>query len=180
MPKGKPTRTLTVRLLREGRTPVNAFTENFAADGERSLTQRSWEGVEGASLFIGQIYSNPPGWVSFLEELSADLPADMFSSGAGAALFLPVGDRTAVICFGHIHMALNDDAFERQFGLKVSLNAVPRDQLRTLDLATPDAVTFQRRVQASKDSDLQDFGVDIGSQYRAEYRRMTIFKWSSN
>lgn len=85
----------------------------------------------------------------------------MLTGGAGAVLFLPVGDRTAAVCFGHVHIALNDDAFERQFGLKVTLNTVPRSQLRTLDLATPDAVTFQKRVQASKDSDLQAFGVDM-------------------
>jgi uncharacterized protein (TIGR04141 family) len=65
------------------------------------------------------------------------------------------------ICFGHVHIALDDDAFERQFGLKVTLNTVPRGNLRTLDLATPDAVTFQKRVQASKDSDVQEFGVDM-------------------
>ena len=85
----------------------------------------------------------------------------MFTGGAGAVIFLPVADRIAAVCFGHIHIALNDDAFERQFGLKVTLNTVPRGQLRTLDLATPDAVTFQKRVQASKDSDLQAFGVDM-------------------
>lgn len=65
------------------------------------------------------------------------------------------------ICFGHIHLALNDDAFERHFGLKVTLNSVPRRGIRSLDLATPDAVTFQKRVQASRDSDIQDFGVDM-------------------
>ncbi|MBP0946569.1 TIGR04141 family sporadically distributed protein [Pseudomonas sp. 20GA0068] len=31
---------------------------------------------------------------------------------------------------------------------------------RTRDLATPNAVTFQKRLQASKYSDVQDFGVD--------------------
>ncbi|WP_164547145.1 TIGR04141 family sporadically distributed protein [Mesorhizobium sp. M6A.T.Cr.TU.016.01.1.1] len=97
----------------------------------------------------------------FSQPHSADLPADIFASGAGAAVFLPIGDRIAAICFGHVHIALNDDAFERQFGLKVTLNTVPRGQLRTLDLATPDAVTCQKRVQASRDSDLQAFGVDM-------------------
>ncbi len=74
---------------------------------------------------------------------------------------MPVDDRIAAVCFGHVHIALNGDAFERQFGLRVTLNTVPRTKLRTLDLATPDAVTFQKRVQASKDSDLHEFGVDM-------------------
>lgn len=154
-------RTLNIRLLREGRTVGDAFSPAFTQGKDRALAQRPWNGVEGASLFIGQIYSNPPSWVEFLSPQSADLPADIFAGGAGAVVFLPVGDRTAAICFGHVHIALNDDAFERQFGLRVTLNTVPRGQLRTLDLATPDAVTFQKRVQASRNSDLQAFGVDM-------------------
>jgi uncharacterized protein (TIGR04141 family) len=155
------TRTLNIRLLREGYTIENAFSASFSPGAERGLEQRPWTGVDGASLFIGQIYSNAPGWRTFLETGSPDLPAGIFTSGAGAVLFLPVAGRVAAVCFGHVHIALNDDAFERQFGLKVTLNSVPRSQLRTLDLATPDAVTFQKRVQASRDSDLQEFGVDM-------------------
>src|ERR1044071_3411268 len=139
------TKTLNVRLLRAGHTIANAFSESFAPGAERALEQRPWAGVEGASLFIGQIYSNTPGWRSFLETGSPDLPTGIFTGGAGAVLFLPVADRIAAVCFGHVHIALNDNAFERQFGLKVTLNTVPRGQLRTLDLATPDAVTFQKR-----------------------------------
>ena len=96
-----------------------------------------------------------------LQQVSPDLPEDIFTSAAGAVVFIPVGDRFAAICFGHVHIALNDHAFERQFGLRVTLNSVPRNKLRSIDLATPDAVTFQRRVQASKDSDVQAFGVDM-------------------
>ncbi|MGO6715024.1 DUF6119 family protein [Rhizobium ruizarguesonis] len=161
MPKAKSVRTLNIRLLRKGRKPENAFSPSFVPGEPRALQQRSWDGIDGASLYIGQVYSNPPGWAEFIEQGSADLPADMLTSGAGAVIFVPVKDRFAAICFGHAHIALNDDAFERQFGLKVTLNTVPRDKLRTLDLATPDAVTFQKRVQASKDSDVQAFGVDV-------------------
>lgn len=64
------------------------------------------------------------------------------------------------LCFGYAHIALDEDAFVHQFGLKVALNTVPRGSLLSLDLATPDAVTFQRRVQASKLSDFSQFGVD--------------------
>lgn len=157
----KKVRTLNIRLLRKGKTVADAFTESFSPGSARALQERPWRDVEGAALYIGQVYNNPPGWVDFLEGGSADLPTDMFTSGAGAVVFIPVEDRLAAVCFGHIHLTLNDDAFERQFGLKVTLNTVPRDQLRTLDVATPDAVTFQRRVQASKDSDLYEFGVDM-------------------
>jgi uncharacterized protein (TIGR04141 family) len=155
------TKVLNIRLLREGVAIANSFAESFAPEAERALERRPWNGVEGAFLYIGQIYSNPPAWRPFLEAGSPGLPIGLFTAGAGAAIFLPVADRITVLCFGHVHIALNDDAFERQFGLKVTLNTVPRGQLRTLDLATPDAVTFQKRIQASKDSDLLEFGGDM-------------------
>ena len=161
MPRPKSIKTLNVRLLRKGWAPDAAFSPSFLVGQPRTLAQRPWDGVNGAALFIGQIYSNAPTWADFLAKGSADLPTDMITSGAGAVLFLPVEGRTVAVCFGHVHLALNDDAFERQFGLKVTLNTVPRGNLRTLDLATPDAVTFQKRVQASKDSDVQAFGVDM-------------------
>lgn len=154
-------RTLNVRLLREGRTIESAFTETFAPGAPRALQQRPWAGIEGAQVFVGQIYSNPPGWRTFIAEGFGEMPELIFTGGAGAVIFIPVEQRITAICFGHVHMALNDDAFERQFGLKITLNTVPRGSLRTLDLATPDAVTFQKRVQASNDSDLQEFGVDM-------------------
>lgn len=153
-------RTLNLRLLRNGRDIETAFTDTFAPGADRALQERSWVGVDGARVFVGQIYSNPPKWGSFLAEGTGELPDDLFTGGAGAVIFVPVSDRIMAVCLGHVHIALNDDAFERQFGLRVTLNSVPRGQLRTLDLATPDAVTFQKRVQASKDSDLRAFGVD--------------------
>tara|TARA_R110002073_G_scaffold258801_1_gene421814 strand:- start:836 stop:2512 length:1677 start_codon:yes stop_codon:yes gene_type:complete len=150
-----------LRLLRPGRTGATAFGPSFAPGEPRELETRAWAGIEGATLYIGQIYTNPPGWKEFLRTQSPDLPEDIFASGAGAVIFVPSGPRTLAICFGHVHIALNDDAFVRQFGLKVTLNSVSREQLRSLDTATPDAVTVQKRVQTSKDSDLQAFGVDM-------------------
>lgn len=154
-------KSLNVRLLRKGKKISDAISERFLPGKEEGLNERSWPSVPEAKLYVGQIYKNEPTWVKALIEGSIDIPENMFSSGAGAVIFIPIKRRTVAICFGHIHLALNDDVFERQFGLKVTLNTVPRDGLRTLDTATPDAVTFQKRIQASKDSDLQRFGVDV-------------------
>lgn len=162
MPNPEKVRTLSIRLLRSDVEVNEALKEEYAPGGERNRLRRGeWPTIEGAELFIGQIFTSRPGWISFVEEQAGIQSDNLIASGAGAVLFLPVGDRVFAVCFGHIHIALEEEAFERQFGLKVTLNSVPRDGLRTLDLATPDAVTFQKRVQASKDSDVQDFGVDV-------------------
>ena len=162
MPNVEKVRALSIRLLREEFDIAEAFKDEYSpGTGRVQLRRSDWPLVEGGELFVGQLFTSRPSWLGFLEEQAGPQPENLIASGAGGVLFLPTDDRIFAICFGHIHFALNDEAFERQFGLKVTLNSVPRDGLRTLDLATPDAVTFQKRVQASKDSDVQDFGVDV-------------------
>ncbi|MFK8399918.1 DUF6119 family protein [Pseudomonas sp. BGr12] len=162
MPSSEKTRTLSIRLVREGRMPDSILKISYAPNGGKGTIRRyAWTANTDAVLYVGQIYSNPPSWLPFIQQSMEESADTIVSSGAGAVLILQVRDRSMAICFGHIHLALDDDAFERHFGLKVTLNSVPRDGIRTLDLATPDAVTFQKRVQASKDSDIQDFGVDV-------------------
>lgn len=151
-----------IRLLRKNRKPEESFGPSFQLGMPRAMARVEWEGSGETELYMGQVYSNPPDWVRFLESRIAGTPPDgLFTGGAGAVLFVPIRGRFLAVCFGHAHITLSLDAFERQFGLIVTLNSVPRDQIRSLDTATPDAVTVQRRVQASRDSDLQAFGVNI-------------------
>lgn len=156
----KTTRTLTLRLLRVEKKIADAFNPGYSEGSSRALKKRAWKNIENSWLYTGQIYSNPPGWLSFIEKENINESEKLSSSGAGAVIFMPVNKRVIAICFGHIHIALEDDAFEHQFGLKIALNSIPSHQIRSIDIATPDAVTFQKRVQASKDSDLSQFGFD--------------------
>ena len=155
--------TLNVRLLRSGWKPEEVFTEKFAPGAKQELKEYPWDAAEGGRLFIGQIYDKPPNWLlDFFPEINLDPEKRIFTGGAGAVTFVPLEkeNRIVAVCFGHVHLALNAKAFERRFGLMVTLNSVLRDQLRTIELATPDAVTFQKHIQASKNSDIQAFGVD--------------------
>lgn len=153
--------TLQLRLLKLGRPVEASFGPSFELGAPRALQEFPWTRPGGGRLFVGQIFEKPPLWLPFLRSGTVNLGEDLVASGAGAVLFIQVQRRTVAVCFGHVHLALDDDAFERRFGLKVVLNTVPRTQLRTLDLTTPDANAFQRRLQASIDSDLSEFGVDV-------------------
>lgn len=97
------TRTLTLRLLRATRTVEQAFSETFAPGGARQLAERPWAGIDGARAFVGQIYSNPPSWRTFVAEGFGEVPEGIFTGGAGAVIFVPVAGRTIAVCFGHIH-----------------------------------------------------------------------------
>lgn len=152
--------SITVRLLKPTKIPADAISSTYGPGGARALKDQDWDGDGEGIVYYGQVYDTVPEWLSLLQGFVSDPFDALHSSGSAAILFLSVKQRWMALCFGYAHIALNEDAFVHQFGLKVALNTVRRGSLLSLDLATPDAVTFQRRVQASKLSDFSQFGVD--------------------
>jgi uncharacterized protein (TIGR04141 family) len=153
------TMTLSIRLLREGKT---------VEDGLRDILDLTEQKTTSGRLFTDQSVATPPSWLSFVSEFSADPPLKLENKNCAAVLFLvvtPDGQgakpRTFALTFGSGHHALNPDAFERNFGLKVALNSVARRNLKNLDVATLESTSFQKRIQASRRADLQGFGIDI-------------------
>jgi len=151
--------TLSLRLLRDGRTIDNALRADHELEEQEAEIGR---------LFVGQSPAVPPTWFGFVGEFAKENLGRLVNQSCGAVLFLevpPVGKsarkRTIALAFGAGHHSLEPDAFERSFGLRIVLNAVARSNLRSLDIATLDATTFQKRIQASRDADLQGFGIDV-------------------
>ncbi|QHO78956.1 hypothetical protein ACH79_20450 [Bradyrhizobium sp. CCBAU 051011] len=123
---------------------------------------------ESGRLFVGQAPALPPAWFDFVSGFATGGLGRLVNQSCAAVLFLEVvpddkrlATRIMALTFGTGHHSLDPDAFERSFGLKVVLNSVARSNLRSLDIATLDATTFQKRIQASRDADLQGFGVDV-------------------
>lgn len=156
--KADKSMSLSVRLLRQGRTIDNALREGHELEERRS---------EAGRLFVGQAPAMPPAWFGFINSFATGGLRPLVNQSCAAVLFLEAsaGDqspkRTLALSFGTAFHSLDPDAFERRFGLKVVLNAVARSNLRSLDIATLDATTFQKRIQASRDADLQGFGMDV-------------------
>ncbi|API61057.1 hypothetical protein BSL82_09160 [Tardibacter chloracetimidivorans] len=116
------------------------------------------------TLLIGQSVANPPTWTNVLAHYSPEVRARLRTQSCSAVLLVEVGSgkgkRLFALCFGQGHHAIEDDAIQRGFGLRVVLNSVSRSQLRTLDSASLDTTVMQRRVQASRDTDLSAFDLD--------------------
>lgn len=122
---------------------------------------------------IGQLYyhattQEPPEWAEFLERGAPGIKPLLHSQHSSAVLLLEAGPASArrlfAFCFGQGHHAIEHDLIERQFGMRVVLNSVSRKDLRVLDSASLDSTVMQRRTQASRDSDLKDFGLDTNRE----------------
>jgi uncharacterized protein (TIGR04141 family) len=151
--------SLSVRLLRGGRTINDSLRDDHELEERPSEVGR---------LFVGQAPALPPTWFVFVSGFATGALPRLVNQSCAAVLFLEISPddkrsakRIVALTFGTGHHSLDPDAFERSFGLKVVLNAVARSNLRSLDIATLDATTFQKRIQASRDADLQGFGIDV-------------------
>lgn len=114
-------------------------------------------------LWVGQSPANPPGWVDFLGQLAPAARAELRTQSCAAILFLETAKpakRLFALCFGQGHHSLDESAIERGFGLRVTLNQVSRDRLRTIDSAALDSTVMQRRTQASRNADLGAFEIN--------------------
>jgi len=159
LPDDKTSMALSLRLLRKGKTVADALREGHGLEEVPA---------KGAQLFVEQNPATPPAWFRFVGEFAEEPIARLENKSCAAVLFLEIQpddakaqSRTMALAFGSGFHSLDLNAFERNFGLRVALNAIPRANLRNLDVATLDATTFQKRTQASRNADLGDFGVDI-------------------
>lgn len=150
--------TLNLRLLKPGVHIEDAFRDSANPDEVATETPM------GSRLFVYTSRSRP-SWMPLLADLTTYEP-DFWTQSSSAVLSVPVEDRQGeqrlfILCFGGGHFLIDPAKLERNFGLKVVLNTVSRRNLRSLDSATLDATVFQRRTQASRNSDLAGFGIDV-------------------
>jgi len=153
------TMTLSMRLLKSGRTVEDAF---------RAKSDFTEEATKAGRLFTDQSGSTPPSWLALMNEFTAAGDLKLENRSCAAVLFLEVTPdgvgatpRTFAFAFGGGHHALNPDVFERNFGLKIAVNSIARSNLKNIDLATLESTSFQKRIQATRKSDLQGFGIDF-------------------
>lgn len=147
---------LTVYLIRDGLARDDGImkddAEGHALDGVGTFyTQRSRVRV--------------PDWVSgFFNDLLGKDHHILSASSRGVLLTNASHGgvtRTFAVVFGHGRHLLKDGVTEERFGLKVVLNSVKRESLRSIDRTALGAVPKQSREQMSRESEASSFGIDV-------------------
>jgi uncharacterized protein (TIGR04141 family) len=102
-----------------------------------------------------------PPWTSFLLD-NQETPPGLFGGNRseGAALVIrDLGD-TFILSFGMGFHLVNLDLVERDFGLRVTLNSVDPDRLRSLDKASFEDHWLNTRNQSPREADIFDLQID--------------------
>ncbi|MCG7978163.1 MAG: TIGR04141 family sporadically distributed protein [Candidatus Thiodiazotropha endolucinida] len=103
----------------------------------------------------------PPPWTKLFTEHQA-LPDGTFGSrrAVGAAFVVSLKSKVFALTFGTGFHLIKNEAIERDFGLRVTLNSVDPDKLRSLDKASYDHNPLNSRTQSSIDLGVFDLDVD--------------------
>lgn len=113
----------------------------------------------------------PKDWLTYVTERPPRDPwwkshfgitEDLKQAVQGALVFVPVDGRIFALSFGMGYHSLQDDCYEYDFGLRVTLNSVNPEEIRNTDIVEPDT-SRRRRVQLPLRSELSYFDIDQDS-----------------
>jgi uncharacterized protein (TIGR04141 family) len=142
------------------KTTVTGFDDALAPDvAATDYPLRATLGWN-AHFVVKQTHPRTPDWVRHIAPLlDGDLGA-IKTSSSGSLLLLKTGGRIFAFTFAYGKSLLKPDCFERDFGLRVVLNTVDPEFIRSVDMRTMEEITVLTRRQASRASDFSTFGLD--------------------
>lgn len=139
---------------------VNSPSDAIKSDEQfLSLPLKKGSQLKG-EFFYRNSHANPPTWT---QELASSVEGDIgtiFSASASGVLILAVMKRHFAITFGFGRNLLKPEKIQPQFGLRVALNSIDSDQIRSIDSKTFEDMVVSKSTQTSKKANLPSFGLD--------------------
>lgn len=149
---------LTIFLLT---TDVTEPGDALDTGGEQSYTEQDVSTTAGFSGIFYSKYNQPrfPEWVKYVSP-ALDGTLNVKTASASGLLILKAAERYFALSFGFGRNFLDPSKIERRFGLKVALNRIDAQQIRSLDTKTFEDMVVSKTTQTSKNAELSNFGVD--------------------
>ncbi len=118
-------------------------------------------GFRGA-LFIARPAQAAPPWLQFVQTGVNGKIGALRNRTNSAVLLIEKGSSVFALTFGHGRHLLDADKVVEDFGLRVALNGLRPDSLRSMDSLQIEEQTVHVRRQASRASAVDAFGIDVG------------------
>ena len=150
------TRTFTVLLLKD-----DAPTRPIKGSADCTEHEVHFDQGEHGTLFIQRSDGRTPGWLSFFAGAVPSLPRRILNANTAAVLLLRRQQKRFAIAFGFGRHLLEPGSWEEDFGLRTTLNSVNRRRLRSVDRMSLDAIGQHSQIQASREADISEFGLDL-------------------
>ncbi len=101
-----------------------------------------------------------PKWLPFVTHHFTVDARKFKNASAYAVVVLKVENRFFAITLGMGSHLIDMAKIEYNFGLKVAINCIPKNELRQLDLTTPESNSQKTKKQAVKNSAPEEFGIN--------------------
>ncbi len=155
--------SLTIYLLAEGtdhRATAAGPASVLNLDGDVRMHEVPTLAKHHAQLYVAARKPKPPKWASyFVEDIESTKLGKVAYSAA--VLLLRVSRRVFAVSFGHGRFLIRPEVVEERFGLRVVLNSIEPDKIRSLDKKTFDAIDRNTRSQSSHESNALAYGFDV-------------------
>jgi uncharacterized protein (TIGR04141 family) len=113
------------------------------------------------TLYIGSQHRATPQWVNMLNpHLEQEIQA-VYTASISAVLIVQYQDRFFALPFGYGRTLLTPHSWVRDFGLKVTLNKIDPNKIRSIDSKIYDDLVVSTRKQTSQSSKLGSFELDV-------------------
>lgn len=122
-------------------------------------------GIDGGAVEL--YYKNTPelspNWVKKIMPFCQLNKTDLTSSSCSVVLLVKPNnlDRYFALCFGYGRNLLDIPMIEDNFGLKVALNVIDHEKVKSIDVKNLDTVVKNVKMDNSKETDFGSFGTDI-------------------
>ncbi len=150
--------SFTVFLMKDG----NKDFAKVLKDDDKQIQQVAVK-ISGESCLLAykQYNPHPPDWVKFLSSVAGTSLDNLINAGSAGVLLMKASHRLFAVMFGNGRHLLKADSYEENFGLKVVLNTVNPEKVRSVDVRSLDAVPVNVRSQASVATEVAGFGLNV-------------------
>lgn len=149
-PSGK-SRNFSIYLLKRGYHAENALKDEHLL-GEPCMDVENLP--EGGTFYLADNTPTTPWWKAYW-----GLNRELKQAQKGALIFLPVSERCVALTYGHTYHNIKNEAYEYDFGLRTTLNAIDPNQIMSTDVFRPEDAK-RERIQSPTASDLTFFDIN--------------------
>lgn len=156
----KPYLLLNAFLAKQEHASLNVA--DYLKDGAQVNTYEldSQHELEG-KLFVKIPEEKKPKWSDFTEKITGASIDELGNQSSSAVLIIKTSGYTMAFTFGYGRFLIDTKYFIQDFGIKTALNTLNHDSLRSVDLYTLEDQAVQKKSQASRESGVGIFGIDI-------------------
>ncbi len=158
----KPRQTFRVwtvfQLKSDFSTSDKYLSSKWKADVETSIL--TIPESSAAVLHVKRLHETEPSWAKQFRGI-ANPPISVRSKSASALMVVTTTNATFALSFGFGRSLMDPDAWEQEFGLKVTLNNIDDDGIKHIQLSAFDSLLQNKQAQAVRNARIDEFGLDV-------------------